>query len=139
MQSTAAYIGAVALREAAQRLTHRIRLAQPIREDVSTLQFEVERCLATLDEVLASSPRLTQDAAPEKLETQLEQLVGLLQTSDFAAEALLDRLMDAGGSIPHSADLVRIREWVDDVEFEHAADAALDLLRRVRQAGQRSG
>ncbi|KTT28231.1 ATPase [Pseudomonas oryzihabitans] len=138
MQSTAAYIGAVALREAAQRLTHRIRLAQPIREDVSTLQFEVERCLAILDEVLASAPRPAPETTPERLETQLEQLVGLLQTSDFTAEALLDRLMDAGGSIPHRAELVRIREWVDDVEFEHAADATLDLLRRVRQAGQRS-
>jgi len=139
MQSTAAYIGATALREAAQRLTTRIRLAQPIREDIGRLHLEVERCLATLDELLASTPGLAQQAATENLETLLERLVGLLQTSDFAAEALLDRLMGAGVSTLHGADLVRIRDWVDDVEFEHAADATLDLLRRVRQANQQSG
>lgn len=139
LQSTAAYIGAVALREVAQRLTKKIRLAQPIREEVGALHGEVERCLAILDELLADMPRLAQEAAAEKLETLLEQLAGLLQTSDFAAEALLDRLMKSGANHAHGADLVRIREWVDDVEFEHAADATLDLLRRVRQADQRSG
>ncbi len=102
------------------------------------LQAEAERCLASLDEILVEVAG-GEEAAVEELEALLERLVGLLQTSDFAAEEVLDTLLRACVSTPHSADVVRIREWVNDVEFEHAADATADLLRRVRQAGQRSG
>ncbi|MDH4761909.1 response regulator [Pseudomonas sp. CBMAI 2609] len=138
LQATAAYVGAMDLQDAAQRLTTRIRLAQPIGEEVRRLQAEAERCLASLDEILVEVAG-GEEAAVEELEALLERLVGLLQTSDFAAEEVLDTLLRACVSTPHTADVVRIREWVNDVEFEHAADATADLLRRVRQAGQRSG
>ncbi|MBA1180636.1 response regulator [Pseudomonas psychrotolerans] len=138
LQATAAYVGAIDLQEAAQRLTNRIRLAQPIGEDVRRLHAEAERCLASLDEILVEVAG-GEEGTIEELEALLERLVGLLQTSDFAAEEVLDTLLRATVSTPHSADVVRIREWVNEVEFEHAADATADLLRRVRRAGQRSG
>ncbi|WP_058791565.1 response regulator [Pseudomonas oryzihabitans] len=137
LQATAAYVGALDLQEAAQRLTNRIRLAQPIGEDVRRLHAEAERCLASLDEILVEVAG-GEEGTVEELEALLERLVGLLQTSDFAAEEVLDTLLRACVSTPHSADVVRIREWVNEVEFEHAADATADLLRRVRQAGSRS-
>lgn len=137
LQATAAYVGAIDLQEAAQRLTNRIRLAQPIGEDVRRLHAEAERCLASLDEILVEVAG-GEEGTVEELEALLERLIALLQTSDFAAEEVLDTLLRACVSTPHSADVVRIREWVNEVEFEHAADATADLLRRVRQAGQRS-
>ncbi|WP_295460966.1 response regulator [uncultured Pseudomonas sp.] len=139
LQSSAAYVGATALQEAAQRLTKRIRLAQPLGEEIRLLQVEAERCLASLDELLVEDEQQRPEASAEGLEAMLEGLVGLLRASDFAAEGMLDRLVERCASTPHGADVTRIREWVDDVEFEHAADATLDLLRRVRQSGQRSG
>jgi predicted ATPase/signal transduction histidine kinase/CheY-like chemotaxis protein len=137
LQATAAYVGAIDLQEAAQRLTNRIRLAQPIGEDVRRLHAEAERCLASLDEILVEVAG-GEEGTVEELEALLERLIALLQTSDFAAEEVLDTLLRACVSTPHSADVVRIREWVNEVEFEHAADATADLLRRVRQAGSRS-
>ena len=139
LQSTAAYVGATALQEAAQRLTQRIRLAQPLGEEIRVLHDEAERCLASLDELLVDSAQ-TETAAPaEGLVALLEQLVELLRHSDFAAEGVLDRLVALSADLPQGAEVARIREWVEDVEFEHATDATLDLLRRVRQLEQQSG
>lgn len=133
LKSMAAFIGADRVSGLAATLED--KLAQDDFDDTlyQLMCDELKKLLDGVDKVLSDRPKRRQSVFEMGLFIeQLHQLLELLKSTDFDAEALLERMRDDCYGTAYQPDIDAMIELLDEVEFEQALHRADSLLQRCR-------
>ena len=134
VKSAAATLGADALERAARALEQRLAAGQPGDAELAVFDAALGRVVETLAPLTRPSRFDTATSAPrgDVALALLDQIEALLQRDDADAETLLDDLESSLAGAEWRDELARLRDLVEDVEYE-AARARLPGLRRKLQ------
>ena len=136
LHSVGAYLGADALSESARALEYALRDGAPYEAGIDSLIQAASQTLeglSPLQSLFDTSIRRGSSKGSDLMEHALGKLLSLLETSDFEAETFLPTVQQLGEGTPCEQTLRKVAEFVDDVEFERAADAVAHLLRQLRR------
>ena len=125
LKSNLAYIGAYELGDRAQAIESLITKKQPISHLMNALTVDLSALINALHDIFGDSENTTNvesDGQSEAmLQSLLERLLPLLQSSDFEAEKILMALKSIQLNTESVENLQQVAELVDEMEFEDAA------------------
>lgn len=131
LKSNTAYIGAMQVSELAASVEKCILTEQPVQSGLEKLQFSVKNLIQSLRPVVQNY-MTHQSGKEEQLDmVQLMQRIQpLLSASDFAAEPLLQKLVEQSPEEDRQR-ATELLELVDDMEFEQASNALATWLANI--------
>lgn len=133
LQSTAAYIGAMVMSKRCGYLAQILAKEQtPAADSITDIINALEIVLNDLAGQYAQTEDNTMHAVtPEQLADILQQLLPLLQQSDFAAEELLQQLETLAPVAGFQPQLVKLRNKINNIEYEAAAELVTAWLKQL--------
>ena len=138
LKSNSAYIGAYELSRQCQLLE--TALGEDIRDKAQLLSLcellapmlqDLAELYQSQPDALAEQPQT--DFSPRQLLMSLNELLPLLQHSDFAAEELLPGLARLCRETEYEPQIATLSAFVDDVEFEKAVEVVERLLSELTE------
>jgi two-component system sensor histidine kinase/response regulator len=132
VKSAAATIGADELSRRARVLEQQLAAGKPVNTELAVFMTALTRVVKSLAP-LARAAGSDTPATALRIDTALlvmERMVGLLKQDDAAAETLLGDLASCLSGPDWHGELARLRELVEDIEYEEA----IAVLERMRGA-----
>ncbi|SEA27575.1 response regulator [Alkalimonas amylolytica] len=132
LKAAAAYIGAFHIAEQCNQMEARLRDPQPDCSALPPLLMQLEQLLELLASKLQQlEPPAKQTLSKAEFKQELLQLKPMLEQSDFAADRLLERLMELSKASEFYAKIAELSHTVADVEFELASQQLQALLQQL--------
>ncbi|EWH09424.1 multi-sensor hybrid histidine kinase [Catenovulum agarivorans DS-2] len=123
LKSSTAYIGAFVLSQQCAKLESQIELKQDYYATLKAVCNELEQIINALGYILKSNKSAADHKqAKTPVKTQLQALLPLLKNSDFAAEELINNLIESSHNTEYAEPVKQISTFVSEIEFELASE-----------------
>ena len=132
LKAAAAYIGAFAFAAQCARAEAQMLAGRPDADDIAEVIALLTQLITKLEQHDKKATLMaTEPLTALQLDLELHQLLPLLQHSDFAAEAQLERLKKLTNNSSFAAEIAEISDNVAQVEFEKATMLLQALLAKL--------
>ncbi|MCF8086072.1 MAG: response regulator [Desulfohalobiaceae bacterium] len=153
IKGTSGYIGALRLQEAASALEGALkeqRRDEQVNQLLASFRQALEEVLASLAEAdltpghqpggnEAEGPAATKVLDSRTAEDKLQTLLQRLRRGELVEDELLSRIEGLLTGHGFDESWSRLKELIEDIEFEAAAEAAEELLASIREISGREG
>ncbi len=135
LKSNAAYIGAEALSAMAAELEQAILNEQPTEPLFYKVCSSIEQLLSQLTPLLADADDIlrVQRNGEQNLEQLLDEILGLLKSSNIEVEDSMSMLQKLGQDSPYAKEVEQIVSYIDDIEYEAAVKVTEQVLDKLSQ------
>lgn len=139
LKSNGAFIGAYEISQLSGALENRYGKGAYEFKALETLCTALQTLVTTIDSTLQQKDQSTVNSVFDRAQfiAQLNSLIPLLKSTDFAAEELLIEMKDHCKATEHDTSVQNMMDEVEDIEFEKAALLAQILLDTL--SGQNDG
>jgi signal transduction histidine kinase/CheY-like chemotaxis protein/HPt (histidine-containing phosphotransfer) domain-containing protein len=130
LKSNSAYLGAYELSQLCEKFESSLGRGLWEHGELKSVEEQLKQLLLDLSDIFTQETTSETNAifSEAKLKQDLEQIMLLLQASDFSVEEQLSLLKDMCANTEYFKVIEYIIQCVDDIEFENAAKATTELL-----------
>lgn len=134
LKSNAAYIGAVQLNQACKKAEKSLSSGEVSSDQVGQVRESLACLLESLKgifEVIQLNTSMASRRSLPSVSVLIEEILELLEGSDFSVESLLEELNQLSVNMPWNQQVLEVIRLVDDVEFEKAMERVMTLKQQL--------